>query len=730
MNVTIARAIQLMALLGSSSLAAPLLAQVPASPTHVPTRAATPTTADAGQAVDAEILVTARRRSESLQDVPISISVLTGDTLAQRAIASAIDLGAVAPGLVVQVGSSTVPAVTVRGLGSSSATPSFEQSVPLFLDGIYAGRSRDFIAPIYDVARVELIKGGQSTLLGKNTTLGALSIVTKTPGSRFSYNIFANQEFVFNSTRIDGGVDLPISDTLAVRAAGLFSSEGGFVFNAATDRDEPRTQIASGRLTARWEATPSLDFTLGYQKDRFRQKGQQTEIFLDRSGTLTNIAATIGQTDFELIRNDRVANGTPVSGGNAYDHHDSDRVHLLGNLALGDFTLSSTTGYMNWTSHRLSDLDFVRAELQTIFISEHNKQFSQEVRLSSPTSKPLTFMVGALYFNQKWNIAQTNTARAPWPRQGAVESAYWQDTTAYSAFGEANYNVGNFTLTGGLRYTDEKKDADFRRTALTPGNLTAVIPLFAPFSDSHAEKNLDGAVNAKYKFNDRGMIYFGWSKGSKSGGFQNSPTNPAVAEYLGEVARTWEGGAKFSVDRHDFNLAIFRTKVDGFQSTRATPNGTIVENLDIISRGVEASATLRPTKNFTLFGSATYADTKNLTNPAVPLSRAPKWSGTIDARFVQPVSQSLNLEIDGTMEFRSSSANSAGAPPNDSFQKYDLRVALANNDAGWEAAIVGRNLTDARPTMFAGTLLYLPAGSFYGVWMRPRTVSLQISFKR
>jgi iron complex outermembrane receptor protein len=306
-----------------------------------------------------------------------------------------------------------------------------------------------------------------------------------------------------------------------------------------------------------------------------------------------------------------------------------------------------------------------------------------------------------------------------------------------SVFAQAEFAfTDRFKGTGGVRYTHEDKDAVLSRNTVTPGPL--VNGQSGPFPEtrlSRRESNLDGSVGLQYQLFPRGIVYASWSQGSKSGGFQTTPTAirgvPTGAEYAGETARTDEVGAKLTSPDGHFNIALFNTDVDGFQNLFNTGAVLVVQNLQVRSRGVEIDAVQRLSDTWSVNFAATYADAEDRTN-RLRLTRAPKWSGVGSLSLRQPLSDSFVLRATAEVEFRSSAylAPPGGVIPlSSSYSKLNLRVAIADERSGWELALIGKNLTDERIASFGFPLPNVAQTAVVGSEM-PRTIALQFSLHR
>ena len=236
---------------------ASMLAIVASMSAHAATQANNDTPANAaptaGQSATGEILVTALKRSQSAQSVPTTISVTSGTTLTNSAITSVDQLTQVTPGLRLQSVFGGLVAPTIRGISSSPSNNSFEQAVGLYIDGVFAGHPRDYVSALFDVERVEVLKGTQGAILGKNTSIGAVSIVTRKPGTELGYNLSYMHEFALNSEFLDAGIDVPLSPTLFARVAGQVTDQGGWIKYRREGGDRPTNRTRAIRGTLRWE---------------------------------------------------------------------------------------------------------------------------------------------------------------------------------------------------------------------------------------------------------------------------------------------------------------------------------------------------------------------------------------------------------------------------------------------------------------------------------------------
>lgn len=728
----------------SATVALPALAQDAGTPASEPAPA---TAAPNGQHIaklaetDANpnetIVVTALKQATNLKSVPASVTVLSSDQIAAKGITTGYDLNGIAPNLQVAFGQGGNSSPRVRGLGSNSAVFSIEPAVAQYMDGVYSGHPRDLIVPLYDLDSIEVVRGTQSTLLGKNTTLGAMVFTSKRPGNSFGYTLTAEHEFEFGGNRLEGAINIPLSETFKVRVAGFYDRTDGYVYNEIYQDKEPRKTFASGRVSAMWTPSSQFDATLLYQRDHYSEFGQDLTLFRDTpGGAIAAFAKLSGQTNFQVDPNVSY-NGSP--SGRPYDHQNGDRLTAILNYDLGWGKITSQSAYVDWDAHNTSDLDFTSADILRTSVGEPNKLFSQEVRLATPTSNRINFLGGVYYLWNRWGIDQGINAFQPWPLFGQIDVPYTQTVNAVSGYGNVNFALTDkLHLSGGLRYTHEEKDAHYSRALLRPGTIALV---FAPYGEtykSRTEGKVDWSASARYEFDPNNQIYAAAASGSKSGGFQTLASNPALVEYEGERARTYEVGAKLRpLDGLNAEIALYNTKVSGFQFSVNTPLGNSIQNVDVRSRGFDMSFNWHLSQSLQFDGGGGYVDAKILQAfpgaPAgTPMFRAPHWSGNLDLTWRTALTSALDLTVRPSVDAATKQylqLPSANAPIEKGYVLGNLRVAVSDKDRGWEVATTVRNIGNYRFNEFATSTLLL-TGGFYGIRSEPRTVYLSLTIKR
>ncbi|MEM7360924.1 MAG: TonB-dependent receptor [Pseudomonadota bacterium] len=688
-----------------------------------------------------EILVTAQKREQSVLDVPITVNAISGETLEEYAIDDLFELANLVPGMVFSRAPDDGLALTLRGLGTPARTQSFDQSVALFLDGMFVGKGRMYSSAFFDVERMEVIKGTQSTLLGKNTSLGAISIVSRKPGNESAGNIRVSGEFENGGWGLDAGVDIPVSDKLAIRLAGHYLDQDGWVKNLLTGEDVPADEELGLRATAVYTPSDNLTATLIYQHSDSERAGNGFQ-FVDNGNFLSpEILNILGEAQLD---DTKTAICPECPGGESYHDTSTDSLSLTLDVGLNDLTLTSVTSYATYDLEFFDDFDFGAAFDEVNFVifnpgqvvpystyfqrNEDYDQFSQELRIASSTDNKLEYLAGLFYFKSDWNSAEqqfwsTPNFPPPIPGQlfnGPFTNVFSQETETLSLFGQATLNfTDRLRASLGLRYTDEEKDVVFNRVQGSVQTLwnTVINPPFntpLEFDDDF----LNGNFNIQYDASDNTMLYVSYGVGSKTGGFAESAEvgsgDPSLDVALNgarvetEEATTFEIGAKMVLldGAANLNLAYFNTEIDNFQETSFQVLGGqaffLTRNIDVESDGFEIDGQWQVSDNFRLSGGATFADSINA-GDGTTLAQAPELTGSLGFLYENQISENRILSFSGFARYRDEMVSQINETfPSDSLTTLDLSIGIANSDETWKLSLIGTNITDELATDFSG----------------------------
>lgn len=693
-----------------------------------------------------EIVVSATKREESIQDVPISMNVFAGDELAENNISDLRTLSAKIPGMAYQ-DSPLLPFVTLRGFGTSTSNPGYDQTVAVYLDGIFAGRGRQFQAPFFDQARVEVLRGPQGALLGKNSSAGALNFVSAAPTEEFGAGLTATYLFERAGVDASGYVTGAVSDTLSLRAAAHMLSESeGYIYNSATKSSDPRMQVFSGRLSADWHPNENFNSLARFEYSDFRQTG--TQATNKPAGPpaqidwyTRNFAGTMGEMDGIELRSWQFSN--------------------TANLDVGDFTFVSVTGVQGFEGGNVAGTGTTNPEGFGVKQIEDWFQASQEFRVVSPKDERFEWIAGVYGdvhdydINYKIDYSVANGAFV-----GKAESPFSQTGHTLSAYGTGTLHLAEqLRLIGGLRYTYGHRKAHVVHR-VTSGVAFNFVSGNAQ-RDSIAETHWDPSVTLEYDVTPTTMVYVNWGSGSKSGAFNtNSRTvNARTFVLQPEEAEGYEVGIKSQpTDWLTLNMAAFEltlTELQTAQFVGTPPTLVAVNAAEARSRGVEWTATVSPFDGLSLSTVGTYLDAEftdypnapcTFSQPASttgcngdgrPLSAQSKWSGSVNLDYDSEISDNLRAFFSTSATFRSRHNIDANTQNpiwgyQDGFTKVDGRIGFGGADRSWEVALVGRNIFDKRTlnSVFPWGPPFLPTQTLV---LRPdpgRSVGVQLKITR
>lgn len=647
-----------------------------------------PALAQAPQGVLEEIVVTAQLRRESLQDVPVSVNALGGEKMFEAGIAKVEDLQAYVPNFTMsETGIGTN--IYIRGIGSG-INQGFEQSVGMYVDGVYHGRAQLARSPFLDLERVEVLRGPQNILYGKNSIAGAVSLITAKPGDRLEGAVSATYEPEYNEQVYDVAVSAPITDTLGVRVAYRNRSADGYIDNLTLDRDEPALDEETARITFAWRPNDRFDVTFKYEYGEFDSVGRAIEIVNDQPALAGPFAGlNYGQILRNVFGQDAgvLNNATDYkrSSNGDFSNNRTNTAVLTLNLELGDHTLTSITGFLTYQYDELCDCDFTGASLFNVRSKEDYDQWSQEFRIASPLGQTFEYIAGAYFqssdldFRDNFSVPANSIVPAVIdglaPGAGTVFNglnaprAFTQDTDLWSVFAEVTWNVTDvFRITAGGRYSQEDKEGARNLQLVGPfAGVPAAPVLYANIlqAESHAlggerdESNFSPLLIVEYDILPDLMVYASATRGFKSGGYDarsnaspGGPLYPGVLpgsppqilvdgafEYGEEEATGFEVGAKaaFGGGRAELNAAAFYTKYEDLQVSIF--DGILGFNVgnaaEAVSQGVELDGRLLVTDGLVLSASLAWLDFefKDYANGQCVQGQVPTTAGTSNCNF-------------------------------------------------------------------------------------------------
>lgn len=704
-----------------------------------------------------EIIVTAQRRETTVREVPFSIAAFGGEALAQQQVFSPAALTNELPGITVNTADKSLSILSIRGNVSTFRTATLDTPVAYFQDDVYYVFNNDLNANFYDVNRVEVLRGPQGTLFGRNVVGGAIAVVTNNPSFDNEYSL---QATVANGGyfRSEGVLNAPIVDgTLAARFAFSTETSDGLIDTPNQSGSYGKTDGYAARGKLRFTPTDTLDIVLA--GDYSYTDGNGGAIQLGIGGEQV-VPATFGDfTNEEWTNNDyaRSPYSQRLRGG-----------YLRADLDLAGGVLTSITGYRLNDSHSIND-DIPVGTAVPVFDRRQdvrNRSFTQEVRYASAPDR-LSYVVGAYYLDA--DVATTNTFfYSPLPgsvfdgrlptNPAVTNITRVQDGTVRSiaVFGEVNFELTDrVQLIAGGRYTEDKKSVNYRAFSTTnPNGIPALgFPGEVSASGGQTWDAFTPRFTIKYEPVDDVNLYATYAKGFKSGGFvDNAYLNPTLP-LDPEKARNYEIGAKSRIfdNRLDLNIALFDQKTEDLQNFSGAGGVAHTFNGTLKMRGIELESNLRPFDGMNLTFNYTHLDGEysSLFDPLVnvdysgnPAKYAPSHAFLARARYeaylANGATLSPQIEFNYSSRISTDDANNLSRNLNlynaTRGETLNARLNYESADGRWNAGIFARNLTNNFQIVHADDItafLAVPNAqtSYWKIFTNtPRSYGLTLSF--
>ena len=750
----------------------------------------------------AEIIVSARRREESLQETPVAVTVFSGEALEDRQITQTQDLERFTPSLQFKPagqlsGNSAAAVVFIRGVGQLDPTAAVDPGVGVYIDDVYVGRSVGGTIELGDIASVQVLRGPQGTLFGRNTIGGAILVNTREPelGSFSGRSRLRTGED--NLIEGSAALNLPISETMAARISGGFRKRDGYVVREFDGVRLGNDNVYTLNAALKWEASPGFSLLLrGDYTERNENGAPFVFAGINERAPVPAIAsvgagcpgATIpfapltpgnprfGAPNVPLINDPRCANdfynrGPYVNGGTAPVLSTSKVWGLSGTATVElteALTLKSITAYRDTESRGVRDADNTPFVILTTDVGAESSQFSQEVQLQLETDT-LSGILGVYYFDEDTDErASVPIAFPPTPAvvgsilAGGPGSRDLQlsvlETKSFAVFGEATWEVATgLELTGGLRYTEDRKTYQGTVLNLFPSTLpdpnplpTNAIPQGGPlfiFPTPNREtfSALTGSASIRYQVADWLSTYVSYARSFKSGGFNTRYNAPPAGNvpipFDEETVDSYELGAKMDFGALRLNLAAFQADYQDIQLIfRAGPVPLLFNAGKARIRGFEAEASYR-SGGFSFDGSISILDDQIQTVTPIPGATATVAPGddlpltpSFQASFGLAYEFELSPEMTLTPRFDGSYSSSlvfiTGSVPEIEQGSYfvgNATLTLAHDD-GWKLQGGLTNLFDER-YLVQGNASLATLGYAERIFARPRQWFLQASFQ-
>jgi len=703
------------------------------------------------------IVVTARKRAERSQDVPISIIALSGKELERSHSYLPAELAQSIPNMQLQFVNPRQTAFSIRGLGSNPASEGLETSVGLYLDGVYISRPGMLTSDLDDVEQVTVLRGPQGTLFGRNTTAGALSISTRKPERTFNSNVeFSTGNFGLTQTR--GSITGPLGATLSGRLSAFYTGRDGTIKNIDTGLSLNNQNKVGARAQLYFQPGDALNLRL-IADFSHQQENSGGQVLVDPGLILANGSKRPNNI---LVRTARFGY-TPIFDPFARQANIDQRqavettnagASLEGNWNFAGYTLTSISAWRRWKFFPSNDMDYLPLDIQrTAGSTIWNRQLSQEIRLASPIHRSIDFVAGVFLYGQR-----LETATIPGATYGLDAARFYSqptlilpayalagltsythadaDTDSDAVFGQIAWHVDDkWDLTGGARSNWDHKVAVVSRRRSGGSVLNPADPYFAAITAARNQlapgdaaahtslsgNTLSGSLSVSYKPADGLLLYSSFSRGVKTAGLNTNILPPAVNPVIKpEVVNNIELGAKgiFLSQRLEITGNLFWANIDNYQTTvrdrvlvasylatakSARTRGAEVEVRWAVLDGLHLdTAVAYDDATYTSFGNApcgtewtSIATSCDLTGK--PISGAPRWSGDVRGEYVRRLTGSLLGDGGIEYTFRSSSYYTSDDSAYSLINGYglvNLHVSVGSTSDRWQVSLWVRNAFD------------------------------------
>ncbi len=693
-----------------------------------------------------DIIVTAQRRSQNLQEVSASVTAFDSASLEQQTVRSLTDLNSKVPNVVLApVGAYPyASAFFIRGLGFADVESTFEPSVGVEMNGVYMARNSGALQDFFDVESVEILRGPQGTLYGRNTIGGVVSVRTKRPGDELG----AEGQVSFGDrgrVEVRAAVEAPLGDVFAIRASMLYKTYDGYNYNATTDEKVGDNEVWSGRVTAVLTPSDNLEATLIADFDRergsgaaFRNASLPGNVYYNFSPDTGTPNPVVPAGDSDPTDPYTIYSDTPL-----FADLDTWGLAFSVDWTVGAAKLTAITGYREFKDRVQSDYDASALPFFMALRDQKHDQFSQELRIASDGDQRLDYVFGVFYMHQKYDI--TNTQSGIIYGGASVPQIASQSNDAWAGFGQIDFHVSDaFTVTAGGRYSYEKKRFTNQ-------------PLFYPASMTYEDSwdNFSPKLGVSYQINSDVLAYFTWSEGFRSGGYNGRAASyTSAGPYKAETVSSVEAGLKTEMfDRRvRLNLAAFSSTYSDMQvGTQGLTSSGVYESIVTNAGkgkidGVEAELQWVLGGGFAINASGAYLNARfeenftdltsdGIDNPTdnsdLPFAFAPEWSGSAGLFYDADVGfGKLNGSINAVyMDDIYTSGGAANRTTDVQMRKSNVLVdgtVALEGDGGWRVGFWMKNIFDKE--VVNNTFGLGPLG-FLRIYSPPRTFGIDLGYK-
>ncbi|MFO1260972.1 MAG: TonB-dependent receptor [Sphingomonadaceae bacterium] len=728
---------------------------------------------DAGTGLQ-DIVVTAQKRSQSAQDVGITMSVVTSDVLQRQNVQEVADVARAIPNIQINYGLGQ-NAFNIRGIGINEFASNLDSPVATHVDEVYLSKNFMSNLLLFDVDRVEALKGPQGTLFGRNTTGGSMNFYTRKPTNTFTVGGTLGYDD-YETIRADGYVSGPLSDSLSARLSGMYVDQNqGFYHNITTGRDEGYEKKWALRGQLLWKgADTSFLLSATYGKDHSNLPPYYSPGVFTPASVAANSPAlcanylngTVTGADASCVRYDGHypgSNDPYTSHGNLTHQAHSKGYGVTGRLEhdLGWATLTSISSYQYYLRDSAEDSDSDPGPSIETYYRNKIKQLTQEVRITSKGNDAWDYVLGAFYEHDKF---QNNDYLTIAGGAGVgLYSPFGQSLDAVALFFHNEVKVTpTLSLVAGARYSYEKlhlTGGTYAGTGLSTGEDQHPTTIIAPLSlaslaqggGRRSDENVSFKMGVQWKpeinsaFVDKLMVYGNVSTGFRSGAFNAEYANPqlSLTSLNPETLTAYEAGFKSTLAgrRLQLNGAVFRYDFkDGFINvdSASSPIPITINAANIRTYGAEFDARLLVTEGLELSGSLGWLDPEIKSDITVKGSslrgnrpvNSPRWTFAGGIDFNRPLSETLKLNMSLNANYRTAQYMEAVNAPSNLEPGYWLvnaRIGIGNIDDRWALSAWVKNLTKSQYRIYVNDLPDF--GWVLNAYGPPRVFGATLGFK-
>ena len=663
-----------------------------------------------------EIFVTATKRAENLQTVPIAITAISGDELENRGITNLAQASFSVPNLKLNHGRDTSSQATIHIRGVGQSDEHGDPGVGIYVDGVFHARSYGALFDLYDVERIEVLRGPQGTLFGRNTIGGAISVVTRKPHDRHEANLQIGYE-EFDGFYLKGSANVPITDALATRISIVSRNSEGFTLNGHQNEALNDAGMVGGRIALSYSSSETFGLIGTIEMINDRANAPASFISgLRPGGGLDFIEGFIGPISDYVIGGPAGASVDSRPRNIILDASNDSELKVWGTALtatwdLDSVTVKSITGYREIENRIHSDLDgsplLILDQRSEDFTQS---QFSQEVQLLGESAGRMRWMAGLYYSDEEQTLPILVTLVPDLGADLDFERTVNQAAKSVAGFGSMTFDFSDqWALTLGGRYTREEKEFDALRQTI----VGRVVTFFEPgISDSFT--NLSPRATLDFQFSDDSMAYLTFSRGFKSGGFNTRAASSGQTGFFRpEEVDNIEFGLKsvFARDRLRLNVALFRMDYTDIQQQAFFVNSTgdlvssVVNAAQATVQGLEAELLYAPTDNLSFAATYGYTDAsfdEFIDATAGDLSDldfqdTPKNTYSIRAAYTLDAGENSVIRLQGNYSYRSKmyfDRDNAEEIAESGFGLFNASISWLSADKGIELMLFGRNLGD------------------------------------